>query len=235
MRLLLIRPGIDTGKPWRALEAARAAALPDTEIVAATPTRGIATIDGYHDELLGAAAVAELVREHDGTFDAAVVGCFGDPGLNAARELTEAPVVGIAEASFMLAMTLGHRFSIITNLERGVPLLEDVVRHYGFDGRCSSIRATGMTVAATHDDIDAAFETFLPEAERAIREDYAEVICLACASLLGLRERMEEHLNVPVIEAVPAGVALAETLVRFGYQTSKVRAYKRPEPNVYVW
>jgi allantoin racemase len=234
MQLLLVRPAIDTGKPWRALDAARSAAQPETEIVVGTPSRGVATIDGYYDDLLGAAAVAEIIRDHDGIFDAAVIGCFGDPGLYAARELTDAPVVGIAEAAFMVASTLAYKFSIICNLDRGVPLLQDLVDHYGFANRCASIRPTGITVSETHNDLEAAVKAFLPEAQQAVRDDRAEAICLGCASLVGLRAELEERLSVPVIEAVPAGVALAEALVRFGYHTSKVRAFKRPEANVYV-
>jgi allantoin racemase len=234
VRILLVNPNTTEAMTEEMAEAARAVALPGTEIEAVTAEHGVATIDGYYDDLLGAAAVAEIVRSHNASFDVAVIACFGDPGLYAARELTNAPVVGIAEAAFMVAMTLGYRFSILTNLERGVPLLEDLVRHYGFSERCTSIRSTELSVADADADRDAAYEVFLPAARQAVHDDRADVLCLACGSLLGLRERLEAELHVPVLEGVPAAIAYAESLVRLGLRTSKRRAFKRPEPNVYA-
>jgi len=234
MQILLINPNTTEAMTKEMLEASLSASLHGTQILTATAEHGVATIDGYYDELLGAAAVAEIVRQRDGTFDAAIIGCFGDPGLYAARELTEAPVVGIAEASFMAAMTLGYRFAILTNLDRGVPLLQDVVDHYGLSARCASIRSTELSVADADADRAVALEAFLQAAERAVHEDRAEVLCLACGTLLGIREQIESHLHVPVIEGVPAAIAFAEMLVRLGHRTSKLRAFKRPEPNVYV-
>jgi len=87
---------------------------------------------------------------HDGRFDGAIVACFGDPGLFAARELTTAPVVGISEASMLTALTLGRRFSILTTTPRNAAKLEDLVRLYGLESRCASVRASRMTVLDAH-------------------------------------------------------------------------------------
>jgi allantoin racemase len=81
----------------------------------------VAALEGCRDHMLGAAAVIEETVARYGQFDGPMVSCFGGPGLSAARELTAAPVVGIAEASFLTAMTLGERFSVLTSLKRGVP------------------------------------------------------------------------------------------------------------------
>ena len=43
--------------------------------------------------------------------DGFVIACFGDPGLDAARELADGPVVGIAEAAMHAASFLGRGFS----------------------------------------------------------------------------------------------------------------------------
>lgn len=216
------------------VEAAREVVSPGTEVEGITASGGVATIDGYFDEVVGAASVADMIRENNGSFDATIIGCFGDPGLFAARELTDAPVVGIAEAGFMVATAVGHRFSILTNLERGVPGLDDLVRHYGLSERCASIRATGLSVGDADADRDAAYDAFLPAAEAALRDDRADVLCLACGALLGIRERLEATLGVPVIEGVPAAAVLAEGLVRIGLRTSKLRAFKEPESQAYT-
>jgi len=234
MRLLLVNPNTTAAMTEEMAVAARSVASPDVEIEPVTARRGVASIDGYHDELLGAAAVAEAIEEHDGDFDGAIVACFGDPGLYAARELTRASVVGIAEASFLLASTLGERFSILTTLERGVPPLADVVRLYGFEPRCASIRATGLTVLEADAEPERAADALEQVGQTAIREDHADVICLGCGGMVGLRERLEERLGVPVIEGVPAAVGVVQALIRAGLRTSKARGFKQPEPNAYT-
>lgn len=229
MKLLVINPTTTAAFTDEMLEVARAAALPGTEIDGCTANQGVASIDGYFEDTVGAKAVTDAIREHDGQYDAFVVGCFSDAGVPAARQLTETPVVGIAEASFALATSIGHRFSLLTNLEQGVPLLLDLVDQLGRAHHLASVRSTELSVLNSHLDPEATLSYFLPAAERAVREDRADVLCLACGVVLGVRERIEEQLGVPVIDAVPVGITFAESLVRLGYRTSKRRAYKPSE------
>ena len=234
MRVLLVNPNTTASMTAEMLDSARRVASHDTEIVGVTAAHGVASIDGHHDELLGAVAVTEAIRAHSGGYDAAVIACFGDPGLYAARELTPVPVVGIAEASFLMALTLGHRFSVLTTLDRGVPPIEDTIARYGLASRCASVRATRMTVLEADADPDAASEALEEEGRRALTDDGADVLCLGCGGMVELRERLESALGVPMIEGVPAAVAIVEGLVRCGLRTSKVRGFKAPEPNVYT-
>jgi allantoin racemase len=229
MRILLINPNTSSAMTDDMVEAAHAVAG-EVQIVGATARHGVAAIDGYRDDALAAAAVIDLIVAHEGQFDGAIVGCFGDPGLFAARELTAAPVVGIAESSFLTAMTLGRRFSVLTTLERGVPTLEDLVRLHGVESRCASVRATGLSVLEAHGDADAAVDGLEREGRLAIELDKADVLCLGCGGMVGLRERLQARLNVPVVEAVPAAATLVCGLVHNGLHTSKVRAFKWPEP-----
>ncbi|MCW2919526.1 MAG: Hydantoin racemase, partial [Actinomycetia bacterium] len=68
------------------------------------------------------------------------------------------------------------------------------------------------------------------EAERAVRDDHAEVICLGCGGMAGLEEAITGRLGVPVVDGVAAGVRLAEAVVGLGLRTSKVCTYAPPEP-----
>jgi allantoin racemase len=228
MRILLVNPNMTQAMTDEMVEAATRV-IPSAEVVGVTAAHGVAAIDGYRDDVLGAAAVVEAITEHDGEFDGAIVSCFGDPGLFAARELTEAPVVGIGEASFLTAMTLGHRFSVLTTLERGVPTIQDGLRLHGVESRCTSVRATGLTVLEADGDPVAAADALEREGRLAIELDKAEVICLGCGGMVDLRQRLEARLSIPVVEAVPAAATLVYGLVTNGLRTSKVRAFKRPE------
>lgn len=232
-RILLVNVNTTASMTVEMVDAARRVASPDCEIVGTTAQHGVASIDGYHDEVLGAMAASSAIQENAGSFDAAVIACFGDPGLEASRELSDAPVVGIAEASFVAAIALGRRFSVLTTLDRGVPPIEDVVRRHGFRERCASVRASGLSVLEADASPEAAADELERIGRRAIVDDGAEVLCLGCGGMVGLRERLEGRLGVPVVEPVPAAIALAEGLVRCGLRTSKSRGYKQPEPNEY--
>lgn len=46
----------------------------------------------------------------------------------------------------------------------------------------------------------------------------------------GLTERVIERTGVPVVDGVTAAVMIAESLVRLGLSTSKMRTYATPRP-----
>lgn len=228
MRILLVNPNMTQAMTDEMVEAAERV-IPDAEVIGVTASHGVAAIDGYRDDVFGAAAVVEAVAAHEGDVDGVIVSCFGDPGLFAARELSSAPVVGIGEASFLTAMTLGHRFSVLTTLERGAPTIQDGLRLHGVESRCASVRATGLTVLEADSDPIAAGDALEREGRLAIELDKAEVLCLGCGGMVDLRERLESRLGIPVVEAVPAAATLLHGLVVNGLRTSKVRAFKYPE------
>jgi allantoin racemase len=233
VRILLINANTTDSMTEEMVDAARRVASPDCEVVGQTASHGVASIDGYQDEVLGAAAVLAIARAHAGMFDAAVVACFGDPGVDAAREVCDAPVVGIAEASFIAAITLGRRFSVLTTLDRGIPPIEDVIDRHGFRSRCASVRAIEISVLEADAHPERAADALERIGQRAISEDGADVLCLGCGGMVGIRDRLEQRLGVPIVEGVPAATVLAEGLVRCGLRTSKLRGYKQPEPNAY--
>lgn len=229
MRILLVNPNT-TVAMTDDMVAAASVVVPDVEVVGVTARRGVAAIDGYRDDVVAAAAAVEAMGEQTTGYDGVILGCYGEPGLNAIRELSTGPVVGIAEASFLTAMMLGHRFSVLTTLARGIPPIEDRLRLHGVESRCVSVRATGLTVLEAHRDREAALGGLEREGRLAVDQDRAEVLCLGCGGLLGLRESLEERLAVPVVEAVPAAAVVVRGLVVNGLRTSKAGAYKFPEP-----
>jgi allantoin racemase len=226
-RILLINPNTTATMTDGMAAAAHAAARPGTQIEATTVEGSVPFIDGWYDETLAAAAVARLVADRAGTFDAAIVACFGDPGLYAARELTEAPVVGIAEASFLLAMTLGHRFGIISTVDRATPATWDLLTHYGIAARCAAVEPSDAEVLELDNDPSAALDRIEAAGTRAIAAG-AEVLCMGCGAMLSIRSELERRLRVPIVEAVPAAVAHAEALISLALTTSKIRSFAPP-------
>ena len=230
MRIKIINPNTTWSMTWEIEKAAKRYARPETEIVAVSPDKGPVSIEGLYDEALCQPGVLEEVKKGiREEFDGYVIACFGDPALHAAREISNAPVVGIAEAAMLMACMLGHRFSIITVLTRIKPLMEEVVTRYGLRDRCASIRATDLSVLELEEDIGRTKEVLLKEGRKAIEEDGAEVLLLGCAGMAGLDEDLERELGVPIIDGTVAAVKFLESLHDYGKKTSKILAYKQPE------
>lgn len=201
----------------------------DVEVEAVSPDDGPISIESYYDDFLAVPGVLEEIMVDEGEYDAFINACWGDPGIDACREVTEKPVVGIAEASMYVANMLGAQFSVATILPRARDFIEERVRTTGLWGQCASVRCTDLTVVETEETRDAATEALYDAAERAVEEDGAEAICLGCAGMGGLDEPLEERLPVPVIDSVAAAGVITEGMVRLGKATSKIMTYKEPE------
>jgi allantoin racemase len=210
-------------------EVARAAAAPGTEIVAATPRAGPISIESYYDEYLAIPYILEEIVKDEDQFDAFIIACWGDPGVEAAREITGKPVVGIAEASMYVANMLGAKFGVVTVLERVHNLIEHTIAKVGLTPRCASIQCTSLSVIDTEELRDNACMVLEVAGRKAIAEG-AEALALGCAGMSGLDTMLEERLGVPVIDSVAAAVKMAEALVALGKRTSKVKTFQPPEP-----
>ena len=228
-RLLVVNPNTTASMTAAIGAAARTHAAPGTEIDAVTAPWGTPSIESHAEEALAAAAVLEVVAERADAYDGVAIACFGDPGLEAARELAPVPVVGIAEAAMLLALPLAHRFSIVAALDRARPLMDDVVRRHGLQARCASVRTTGLSVLEIDADPEGAEAAIAAAGRRAVQEDGAEAICLGCAGMGPLDARIGAALGVPVIDGVAAAVKLLEALVGYGRATSRVAAFRAPE------
>jgi allantoin racemase len=146
-RIAVINPNTTASMTASIACAARAAVDPSTEVLAVTNAHGPASIESHDDEALAVPGLlAEVAAGEADGVDGYVIACFGDPGLEAARELAGGPVVGIAEAGFHLATLLGRSFSVVTTLARTMGQAEHLVHRYGFADRCRSIYACEVPV-----------------------------------------------------------------------------------------
>lgn len=230
MRILVVNPNTSEEMTRDIDRGARQYARADTVVETVCPAWGPRSIEGHYEEELAAVAMLEVVRERAASFDGVVVACYGDPGLHAAREVSPVPVVGIAEASMLVACTVAHSFSIVTVLPRVRPLLEDTVRLHGLESRCASIRTTPLSVLDCERDPEAAGREIVKAARLAIDEDGAEAICLGCAGMGPLDKAVQAQVGVPVLDGVPCAVKLLESVVDYGLFTSRVAAFREPEP-----
>ena len=230
MRILVVNVNTTESITDTIAQQARAVASPGTEIVGLTPYFGAESVEGNFESYLAAIAEMDRVMAYDQPFDAVIQAGYGEHGREGLQELLNVPVVDITEAAASTAMFLGHAYSVVTTLDRTVPLIEDRLKLAGLYQRCASVRASGMAVLELEEDPLGAMEAIVRQAELAIRDDKAEVICLGCGGMAGLDEQIRQRTGVPVVDGVTAAVMVAESLVRLGLSTSKVRTYATPRP-----
>ncbi|WP_221584951.1 aspartate/glutamate racemase family protein [Microbacterium sp. G2-8] len=232
MRITAINPNTSRAFTDAVAAAAREAAGPGVEIVAVCPApgQGPDAVESHNDEIAAARAVARLVQEDlaSGGSDAYVVACFGDPGLDAARELVDVPVVGIAEAAMHLAAVAGRRFAIITTLSRTIGRAKDLLARYEFEKACAAVHGTEIPVLELERAGADAVAEVLAWCERAVRDDGADVIVLGCAGMAELTTTLRARLDVPVVDGVAAATGVALAMARAGIGTSKRQEYAAP-------
>ncbi|ANY08948.1 aspartate/glutamate racemase family protein [Pseudonocardia sp. HH130630-07] len=228
MRILVVNVNTTVSVTEAIAASARAVAGPGTEIVGLTPRFGAESVEGNLESYLAAVGVADAVARYEGPFDAVIQAGYGEHGREGLQEMLDVPVVDITEAAATTALYLGHSYSVVTTLDRTVPLIADRLLLAGLDRRCASVRASGLAVLELEQDPDRAVTAIVEQARRAVAEDHAEVICLGCGGMAGLQDRVREATGVPVVDGVPAAVTIAESLVRLGLRTSKVRTYAAP-------
>jgi allantoin racemase len=196
----------------------------DTEVVLRHAAVSGNYVRSLYTELLNNRAIVEtaIQGEQEG-FDAVVIGCWADP-LWEACEVVNIPVVGIGEASMLLACSLGYKFAVITVAPGVIPTIELDLRRYGLQDRaiCRPVRSldppsdSDMLLESIVDPQRRLIPNFEAIAQQCI-EDGAEVIIVGCGyygPILTLHGYNEiPGTSVPVLDCSAAGLKMAEIMV----------------------
>jgi len=231
MRLLVVNPNTSASMTEAIGQAARKAAGGMSEVVARNPAHGPASIEGYFDEAFAVPGLLEeiLHGEAEG-FEAYIIACFDDTGLEAARCAAAGPVIGIGEAAFHMASLISHRFSVVTTLSRSIAPIEANLMKYGLERRCARVRACEVPVLALEDPASGARAKLSAEIARARDEDGCEAIVLGCAGMADLALSLSQEHGLPVVDGVACAVQLAQSLLALGLRTSRLGPYAPPLP-----
>ncbi len=205
MKILVIVPILPRNGEGalRPSENAKKYVRPDTEVDAVNILYGPASIESVYDDTMAAPFIVQKAEwaEKNG-YDAVVVSCMMDPGVKAAKEAVNIPVVGPKEACMAIASILGANPRTI--LPRGIPVLQ------------------------MHDDLEKTYQALKKDAEKAIGEG-AEVLIMGCTALTGIAERLNQEFEVPILENQGTALKVAEMLVDLKVSQSKVTYPKPPK------
>jgi len=234
MRIRIVRPAgrifyPDSDKELRELAKEwQALASPGTEIDIVRVAKGVATIESDYDvEMATPFVIQEVERAEKDGFDAVMIYCMSDPGLQGAREATRMAVVGMGQACYLTALALGDRFSIVSPGGVDDGHHRRILRKYGLADHLASVRYIGLRVRELRKDLRILKEAFQRAAAEAVEKDGAQVIIPGCGRIYGITDEVQRELGVPVLDPLATGIRFTEMVVALGLSHSK-RAFMSP-------
>jgi allantoin racemase len=222
----------ESGLANRRLQQKSVKLSPDMELDYKPVKAGPALYDSYHDYVLADFSMLEAGLEAaDEGYDAICIDTMSDSGANALRSVLDIPVVTPGKASFLMALMLGHRFSVLTQWDPWMHLYRKGTQEYGLSNHLVSIRSinTPPDVANLLGGKEEVVFPKLRDAGLQCVEDGADVICLGSTTMHQSHAYLSSELPVPVINPGPLTYKLAETMLSLGLTQSR-KAY--PKPNV---
>ena len=230
MRILILNPNTTEAVTSLMLDAGRAVGFAGRR---SRGRHGAAGFSLYREPRRGADRRRNRSRDaggDQGTFDAAILAAFGDPGLFGARELFDFPVIGVSEAAMLTACMLGGQFLIVTFASALCGWYRDCVAMHRLESRCAGVVALDRSFGSLEDARETNWPALVDLANEAIAERDADVAILAGAPLAGLATRARDLIRVPVVDPVAAAVKQAEALIALRTIKASLSSFRRPAP-----
>ncbi|MDF2683848.1 MAG: Asp/Glu racemase, partial [Brevibacillus sp.] len=152
-------------------------------------------------------------------YDAAIVGCAGDPGIDAYREIcTNMLVVGPGMSSFHTAAMLGRRFTLLTVADSMVASSYELIQKSGLTSKVASVCTVDIPVLELSHNRAKTLAKLVQIGREAIERDRADVLVLGCMSMafMQVAEDMQSLLGIPVINPAKAALKMVESMVSRG-------------------
>lgn len=210
MAVILINPNSTEIMTQNALAAARVAA-PDVEFEGWTSLKGPASIEGPEDGAAAVPPLLDLVRmADDGGADAIIIACFDDTGLVEAQSIARCPVIGIGQASFVMASLFGGKAGVVTTVPEAVPVIEGNIAMHGLDHVVGQVIASGVKVLAIDHEPDVAAQGFIVAVDQLERD--VDTVILGCAGTVSILNAVRGAVDKRVIDGVWAAARLCRAL-----------------------
>ncbi|NKC30048.1 aspartate/glutamate racemase family protein [Falsiroseomonas selenitidurans] len=227
MRLLLINANASPDITARLVALARGLLPAGVQVVGATGRFGACYIASRAAAAIAAHAALDAYAREGAGADAVLVACFGDPGLDALREVAPVPVLGLADAS--AAAARGRRFGVVTGGAAWGPMLTEFYAARGLAALLTGVRTVAPSGGAIARNPEAALGALAETCRACVAQDGAEVVVLGGAGLAGLAARLAPMVPVPVLCSVEEGVRAAGAALG---QAAPGRAPATPVPSL---
>lgn len=191
---------------------------PDAEISVDCIKRGPDELDCNTDEAFAAAEmVKESIRAEKDGYDAIVIYCFSDVGIDAIRENVSIPVIGPGEVSLAAASMLCNRITVLTSESINIPrtyrrLMKNAIAR----DKVVSVRALDIPIGELRSNPNTTEKYLKAVCQKAVEEDHADGVILGCLGMAGYGKQLEAELPIKVIDPAFLSVAYAELSARLG-------------------
>lgn len=228
MKLLVINPNTSEAMTKDIRATVERVKSKDTLVKVVGLDFGSESLESFYDYALSGFGICRLLEKEKDEYDGILIACYGDPGLYAAKEICECPVLGIAEASIAVSLLLGGKFAVLSASEKSVPMMNNMIAQYGMMDRCAGVFPLNMSVLDAEENSEKAIQRLIDEGKEAIVQG-AEVLILGCAGMTGFHLPVSQALGVPVLDPVEVAFLELEMLCRGKIKISKTGLYKTPD------
>ena len=197
------------------------------EVVVEDIEEGPVSIESSIEEYMCVGGMLKKLVAVQDNYDAAIIGCAGDPGLVPTKELVDIPIIGPLEASLHVASMLGETFTVIPST---FSTISRKLRDYGMEHRLASAEGIHFPVLEMAKNKEEVAKEFLKGTKRAVEQDNASSIIIGCmtTAFLLIDEMLKDKIDVPIINPAKISVKAAEMISSLGLKQSYISF---PKPN----
>jgi len=206
MRLLVFNPNTNGALTEELVTRARECLAPHEVkgLTAASGARYIADAQGMAQAR--AAALESLTRGRVNAYDAVLLACFGDPGLDVLKQRLHRPVFGLAECAFAEALRRFGRFGVVTGGQDWPPLIRDLTDKTGYGAALVDVRAIEFFGEAARANPNRTLHALHHEAQTLIVRHGPIGIVLGGTGLAPWADPLSALLGFPVLCSWRAGL-----------------------------
>ena len=177
---------------------------------------GPMAIENAMDEYHAMPNILKFILKHQGEYDALIIGCAGDAGLEGAREQARIPIVGPGESSILLGALGDKRFSMVTTSLERAAIKRRLVREAGLDvSRLVSSHSLDIPVLEMGKDVKRTQQNLI-RAMKEAKSNGADVMILGCMTAAfmdsALLKEAEKEAGIPLVNPIVTAVKMAEGL-----------------------
>lgn len=212
MKILLVNSNENKDITKRMLETARKVAFFSTEVDGINANSGILVVKSPEDISKAADATYDVILANEEKYDAFIIACFSDPGLEKVREACKKPVLGMAESCLFYASMRGAKYAVVTGEEKMCPVMEEQVKGYGLWDRCSGVFAVDVGYEETFLKKEELYPLYLEKIKEYKKTHRMDVLCLGGAVFTDWKKQLENDLGIPVMEGIEMAIKAAQDM-----------------------
>jgi Asp/Glu/hydantoin racemase len=141
-------------------------------------------------------------------FDAFVIACYSDPGLQECRAMFGKPVFGMQQSAVETAVSLGGKFGVLALSDESIRRHVAYIQKLGFAAHLARELPLNISVDEAAND-EGTLAKVITTGRRLVDEYGASSLILGCAGMAAIEKKAQTKLPVPVIEPAQAALRLA--------------------------